>query len=217
MFTMTSIKKRYPKAVGGLKHWADKAKGNLAARGGFTLTEVLATVIVIGLVSAGLATAISTGTRQFTRSMALSESQQLFSSLRQDIDNDLRYSPQYLEGADSSDVVGYATLHHGDKTKSLFLKALDESGAVVEASSGSVTGVGQLALCSADETVKNRLLGSGAYNYGLAARVNSFKYDSDAGEYIINLEIRQTSLNESLVNETFTVRALNGASPDPEQ
>lgn len=179
---------------------------------GFTLTEVLATVVVVGLVSGGLATAVSVGTKQFTRSMAMSESQQLFSMLRQDMDNDLKYATQYLPGDDEFHVTGYISPHHGDKDNPLYLCALDDKGEVAEPTNSSLTGLGQLALCSENRKVKNRLLGKGSYNYDLRARVNSFTYDDTKKTYVIDLEIVQASLNESLVHETFSVRALNEVS-----
>lgn len=179
---------------------------------GFTLTEVLATVIIIGLVSGGLATAVTVGSRQFMRSMAMSESQQLFSSLRQDMDNDLRYATKYLANSDDGSITGYLSPHHGDKNNPLHLKALDDNGDFAE-SGDSVTGTGQLALCSDDGKVKNRLLGKGAYNYDLRARVKSFTYDSSSNVYTIRLEIVQTALSETLVDETFTVKSLNTATP----
>lgn len=177
---------------------------------GFTLTEVLATVIIIGLVSGGLAMAVSVGSRQFMRSMALSESQLLFSSLRQDMTNDLRFA-SLIKKEDSGSVTGYQTLHHADKNKRLYLKALDDNGNIVAPQDG-VTGVGQLALCSKDETVKKRLLGKAAYNYALRAQVKSFEFNEDNNRYTIQLIIFQTSSNEKLLDETFTVDALNNVS-----
>lgn len=188
------------------------AKQHLAVARGFTLTEVLATVIIIGLVSGGLATAVSVGSRQFMRSMALSESQQLFSSLRQDMDNDLRYSSKYLKGSNADTIAGYISPHHGDDKNPLYIRALDDDGNITRAGD-CTTGVGQLALCSDNEKVKNRLLGKGSYNYDLRARIKTFTYDSANSVYTIELEIVQTSLNETLVDETFTVMPLNKVTP----
>lgn len=186
----------------------------LKVTAGFTLTEVLATVIILGLVTSGVAMAVTVGTQQFTQSMANSESRMLFSTLQQDMKNDLSYtSTLFSDETPSGDgvvaVTGYKSLHHGDKNADLCLKALDDDGAVVEPAvgSGDLTYSGQLALCSMDGKVINRLLGKAAYNYGLTARVRSLTYDPKTKLFKVNLAI--DSADGVLVDETFSVKALN--------
>lgn len=186
----------------------------LKATAGFTLTEVLATVIILGLVASGVAMAVTVGSHQFTQSMANSESRMLFSTLQQDMKNDLSYTQTlFSDKTPSGDevvyVTGYKSLHHGDKNDNLFLKALDSEGSIAEPSgtSGELTSSGQLALCSADGKVKNRLLGKAAYNYGLTARVKSLTYDLKMKLFKVNLAI--DSADGVLVDETFSVKALN--------
>lgn len=186
----------------------------LKSAAGFTLTEVLATVIILGLVTSGVAMAVTVGTQQFTQSMANSESRMLFSTLQQDMKNDLSYtSTLFSDETPSGDgvvsVTGYKSLHHGDKNADLCLKALDDDGTVVEPAvgSGDLTYSGQLALCSTDGKVINRLLGKAAYNYGLTARVRSLAYDPKTKLFKVNLAI--DSADGVLVDETFSVKALN--------
>ena len=190
------------------------AAQRLKATAGFMLTEVLATVIILGLVTSGVAMAVTVGTQQFTQSMAASESRMLFSTLQQDMKNDLSYtSTLFSEETPSGDevvaVTGYKSLHHGDKNVNLYLKALDEDGTVVEPAvgSGDLTYSGQLALCSMDGKVINRLLGKAAYNYGLTARVKSLTYDPKTKLFEVNLAI--DSADGVLIDETFSVKALN--------
>lgn len=186
----------------------------LKSAAGFTLTEVLATVIILGLVTSGVAMAVTVGTQQFTQSMANSESRMLFSTLQQDMKNDLSYtSTLFSDETPSGDgvvsVTGYKSLHHGDKNADLYLKALDDDGTVVEPAvgSGDLTYSGQLALCSMDGKVINRLLGKAAYNYGLTARARSLTYDPKTKLFKVNLAI--DSADGVLVDETFSVKALN--------
>lgn len=196
---------------------------------GFTLTEVLATIIVVSLVSGGLATAVTVGSRQFTQSMALSESKILYSTLEQEMKNDLAYTKTFLS-YDSGvgheyNVTGYASESHSSE-KPLFLRALDESGSSVVAPATDedgkgqqdVTGAGQLALCSSDNIeVRNRLINPAAYNYGLKAKVISFKYYEDKKLFTVNLVI-VNSQGDYLAGSTFSVKALNDvgclSSPD---
>lgn len=184
----------------------------LRCSAGFTLTEVLATVIILGLVTSLVATAVTVGVQQFTRSMAASESRMLFSSLQQDLKNDLGYTTTASANDKTGDewnITGYKSINHGTETdKSLYLKALDSNGAEVPVPDGSVTGYGQLALCSQDGKIKNRLLGKAAYNYGLAASVKKLTYNEGKKLYTVTLLIADGADNDSLVDETFTIRAM---------
>lgn len=204
-----------------------KAKGfRMRDAAGFTLTEVLATVIVVGLVSGGLATAVTVGSRQFSQSMALSESKMLYSMLEQELKNDLTYSTAILskDAETPYNVDGYASLHHYDSKKRLFLRALNDDGSSVAKPDVSTdengirhqdtTGAGQLALCSSDNIdVRNRLVSSAAYNYGLKAKVKSFVYDKDKKLYTLHLVILSDTQEKPLVDGTFSVRALNPVAP----
>lgn len=182
---------------------------HLRSQAGFTLTEVLATVIILGLVTAGMATAITVGVQQFNKSMALSEGQQLYSSISRLLENDLRFS-----GAPSASgpVTSYQSINYSNE-QMLYLEALDDEGNVVSPANGETTGYGQLALCSHDEgsTVKNYLLGRAAYNYGLRAKVKSFNYDKGAHYYTLELVIGDPSQGYDVVDETFTVYSLRDA------
>lgn len=181
----------------------------LCSETGFTLTEVLATVIILGLVTAGMATAITVGTQQFNRSMALSEGQQLYSSISRLLENDLRSSVAPIT---SGPVTSYQTVNFGNK-QTLYLDALDDEGDIVAPTGGETTGYGQLAFCSHgdDSSVKNRLLGRAAYNYGLRAKVKSFNYDTSTCYYTIELAIGNPDQNYDVVDETFTVYSLQGS------
>lgn len=203
---------------------ARKAKQRTRATAGFTLTEALATVIIIGLVTATMAGGVALASKQFTRSIAHSQAQQLYSSLAQTIDNDLRYTNTYYGSADN--VTGYTSFVHGvpeskknivlgDDAK-LYLKTL--------ASDGTEQGLGtpgELALCNDVSTntdedknkkLTNRLVGRGSYNNGLKASITSFTYDSNAKLFSIDLVISQVDSDgnaTTFIDQTFTVKALN--------
>lgn len=184
----------------------------LKASGGFTLTEALATVVVVGLVFVGMVTAVSVGVQQYNRSMALSEAQQLYSSLSRLLDTDLRTSPAdgVKDATDLIDVTSYKSVKFGSE-ETVFLEALDDDDNVVQAVDGETTGFGQLALCSHDEgnTVKNHLLGAKAYNRGLRAKVKSFTYDPSNHYYSIELVVGIPGTDsEELVDQTFSTYAL---------
>ena len=198
------------------------ARLHLQQTDGFTLTEALATVIVVGLVSAGLATAVTVGSQQFSRSMAMSESRVLCSIIEQDMKNDLTYATNIVWGEKSADkpnsyaVKGYESSHSSSE-QPLYLKTLSQDGkqvtSPVSTDSGeeTLTGIGQLALCSADNVqVRARLVSSKAYNYGLKACVKSITYNVEKKRFTVSLVITtQDDLSNNLIDENFTVNALN--------
>lgn len=213
------------KRIVGHSRWTTVLK-RVRSAVGFTLTEVLATVIVVGLVSAGLATAVTVGSQQFSRSMAMSESKVLYSIIEQDLKNDLSYTTRIIgvaeeDNSDVYDVEGYASLHHGDKSQLLYLRTLSTDGKQiaepVTLTSGdkTLTGIGQLALCSSNNIrVRNRLISSKAYNYGLKACIKSLTYDKQEKRYSVSLAIAtgDNLLADVLVDRTFTIEALNNTA-----
>lgn len=202
------IKRAFVLAYGKTKLSFDRLKNS----DGFTLTEVLATVIILGFVTSLVATAVTVGTQQFARSMAASESRMLLSSLQQDLKNDLTYTTTAFRGDRSDggweDITGYYSSHHGYKKERLYIKALDSNGGIENASEGAVTGYGQLALCTRDGKIKNRLLGKAAYNYGLTACVKELKYSDSEKLYKVTLSISDGNAGTSSVEETFTIKSL---------
>ncbi len=201
-----------------------KAKLRARATAGFTLTEALATVIIIGLVTATMAGGVALASKQFTRSIAHSQAQQLYSSLAQTIDNDLRYTNTYYGSSDN--VTGYTSFAHGvpeskknivlgDDAK-LYLKTLASDG-----NEQDLGTPGELALCNDVSTntdegknkkLTNRLVGRGSYNNGLKASITSFTYDTTSKLFSIELVISQVDSDgnaTTFIDQTFTVKALN--------
>lgn len=192
---------------------ADAGKSRSIARAarqaaGFSLTEALATLVIVGLVTIMLASGIALATRQYTNSLASSQSQMLYSSLQQILDTELRYTSEVFTKDGSA--VGFTSKHYiakgNDVTNLLVtINANDEINPMTEP--------GELALSNSfdqDETAVNRLLGSGAYNYELKASVQSFSYDSITHDFFVRLYITKGSnLDDPLAKGDFTVRAMN--------
>lgn len=180
---------------------------------GFTLTEALATVIIVGLVTSMLAGGIALAVRHYTQSMAASQSQMLCSTLQQIIDTDLRYtSTVYLSDSNEDGtfkVVGYSSKSfrvQGD-VATPFLRSLDD-----ENKPRDINSYGQLALCASQnptETAVSRILGTGSYNYGLRAKIEDFRFDSSKRLFKLTLCVGRPSDDKPLETQTFTVNALN--------
>lgn len=183
------------------------------AAAGFTLTEALATVIIVGLVTSMLASGIALAARQYTQSMAASQSQMLCSTLQQIIDTDLRYTSTVYLSDDNGDstfkVVGYSSKSfraQGD-VPTPFLRSLDDENKPCD-----ISNYGQLALCASQnptETVVSRILGTGSYNYGLRAKIVDFRYNSSERLFKVSLCVGRPDSGDSLETQTFTVNALN--------
>lgn len=199
--------------AGGRAACARRQTGQTA---GFTLTEALATVIIVGLVTSILAGGIALATRQYTQSMSNSEAQMLYSSLQKILDTELRFTGT-IETDASGKVIGFESKHYKAKkegedpigTSKLCSIPADSDGTIAQDPSTP----GQLGMASAlgSGVVTNTFLGSGAYNYGLLASVHSLTYSKDRKCFTVNLVISQGSGSDALtlVDETFTVRALN--------
>lgn len=198
------IKRRTRKPAG-----KERAKRALSSTSGFTLTEALATVVIVGLVTCILASGIALASRQYTQSMVASESQMLYSSLQQVLDTELRYTSKVYCTGDSVD--GFVSKHYisKDGAETNLLATVDDDGNVQP-----VGTPGELVLSkslSADETAVNRLLGTGAYNYGLKASIPSITYDQSSKYFTVNLVIsRGTGSNEQVCAKgEFSVKAMN--------
>ncbi len=203
---------------------ASKGNGDCAAKGsarrsaqcgalktlrsvnGFTLTEVLATVIIVGLVSAMLAGGVMLANKQFSSSMARSQAQELYSTLAKTLDNDLRYTGEFDNSDKDKGVHYYSEAHGAEIPDRLYLKTLTDDGNIQD-----MHEYGQLALCTEDGSTISRLLGRGAYNNGLVARVDSFSYDPDFDCFVIKLSVARLSDTASPIidGKQFTVKALN--------
>ena len=194
-------------------------------RSGFTITEALATVLIVGLVTAILAGGIALASRQYTQSVSNSEAQMLCSSLQKILDTELRFTSTINANASNVSgeytVTGFESKHYKAKDTSTggatSYTATSKLCTVVEGTDGAVVqepGIpGQLAMASAisNDAVYNPFLGSGAYNYGLQACVTKLTYNQAGKYFSVVLEIIQGSGSEAktLEREEFTVKALN--------
>lgn len=160
-----------------------RLKCKLASRRGVTLSEMLVTVAILGLVTLAVSVGISSALRVYNQSVTLSDAQTLTSTLSQAIMDELRYARDIKtneEGALSS----YTSMDYG----------LD---AAFSADTDKHITVGGKAL-----------VGSGTYaGLGAGAEVS---YDSSTRCFTVKLTIFQGT--EALRLNTFSVRALNPPS-----
>lgn len=200
---------------------------------GFTLTEALTTVIIVGLVTTILAGGIGLATEQYTQQMRNSEAQMLYSSLQKILDNELRVVEQF-EYDEDGNVTDFESKHYmaqgpdlANMKKTTKLSSLTRlPGDMMVPTNPSTPG--QLAMATGYDNAGefyNPLLPSAAYNYGLQASVKTFTYNSASNYFTLHLVISrpngETADGQVLIDKTFTVRPLNysvtGSVPDQPQ
>lgn len=190
---------------------------------GFTLTEALTTVVIVGLVTTILAGGIGLATKQYTQQMSNSEAQMLYSSLQKILDTELRFVDEFKYDKTSGKVTSFESKHYmaqqsisnpGTMEPTIYLCTIARMPGDVMVAQEPAT-PGQLAMASdyGLDKAYNPLLPSAAYNYGLQASVKTFTYNSTGNYFTLNLTIShpdgETVDGQILVDETFTVRPLN--------
>lgn len=194
----------------------------LAARkqaAGFTLTEALATLIIVGLVTTILASGIGLATNQYTKSMSNSEAQILYSSLQKILDTELRFTKTILVESDQDRmaVKGFFSKHYVPNSGGAVNQTGTSMLCTVTSGTGS-TGAhdprtpGQLGMASKIDSGAevSTFLGEGAYNYGLQACLNSLTYVKSGRYFVVDLAITKNSdVGNPLAQGVFTVHAYN--------
>lgn len=190
---------------------------------GFSLTEALTTVVIVGLVTTILAGGIGLATKQYTQQMSNAEAQMLYSSLQKILDTELRFVDEFKYDKTSGKVTSFESKHYmaqqsvsnpGTMEPTIYLCTIARMPGDVMVAQEPAT-PGQLAMASdyGLDKAYNPLLPSAAYNYGLQASVKTFTYNSTGNYFTLNLTISrpdgETVDGQILVDETFTVRPLN--------
>lgn len=156
---------------------------------GFTLVEMLCTIVIILLISALVVTGVQLGVRSYHRSISDSEAQVLCSTLTTAISDELRYAGTvHLTG-------GTRTTY--DMTQfSFFSQRYGDNAAFTVNSDGQVLLSG------------NKLIPSKAYAYGARARL-AIEYDPSEYCFTVTLSIYDREDSRELTNNSFEVKLLN--------
>lgn len=186
----------------------DKMINKIKKKAGYTLTEMLCVVILIGLVSIGMVTGIDTGSRQFKKSVRISEATTLYTTLQTILSNELRFTNlNTLTVGSNNNVTSFYSITYAiqDNPTSLYVLDSNETGDVA-LPDGTY---GQLAI--GDGTTFNRLLGKSSYTHELGAKA-SIKYHEAGHYFTVNLDIGIVDTDTSIVNKSFDVRNLEAVS-----
>lgn len=174
---------------------------------GFTLTEMLCVVILLGLVSVGMVTGIDTGSRQFKKSVRVSEATTLYTTLQTLLSNELRFTNLDTLQIDASNhVETFYSITYAIRENQTGLFVLDSNQEKADIPLTN-NGYGQLAI--GDGAIFNRLLGKSSYTHNLGAKA-SITYNSTGQYFTVDLDIGIVGTNDSIVHKSFDVRNLEG-------
>ncbi len=163
---------------------------------GMSIGETLVAVLILLLVSAGLASGVSLASRYYTKTVRTSEANELYSTLESLISNELRYT-NCAEFDGSGNLVNFFSKTfpiHDDYTNI----------AIVDGDKNLSNNYDYVAIGNNDNY--NLILSKASYPNELGAKINSIKYDN--GCFVVDLDIGTDEIG-SLVTKAFSVRCLN--------
>ena len=139
------------------------------------MTEMLCAVLILVLVSGGMATAVSLAARQYQQSMRESEAQILCSTLETILRNELAYTTEIKLNGGEVKQFQSQTYAIKDSLSSIVIDDPDENG------------YGRLLL--GNDTKNMDILGRGAYPHGLLVKIDEFTYYNSTHCFTVKLSV----------------------------
>ena len=140
--------------------------------------ELLCAVLILALVSGGMASAVSLGVRQYQQSMRTSEAKVLCSTLETVLRNELAYTTQIK--LDGGNVKQFQSQNF----------AIEKNLSTLMTDADRPDGYGHIILANCVDTREfMNVLGKGAYTNGLLAKVDSFTYDTSNHCFTVRLSV----------------------------
>ena len=167
------------------------------SQSGFTLTEMLCTVLLVVLISMGLARGVALASTQYVRSLRYSSSYQLFTNLQTLISNELKYTNRITLG-DDNEVNQFYSVTYALKNTDTRLYVLDSDGKETE-------GYGQIAIGNGSDF--NYLLSSKAYSDSLGAKCK-ITYSKVDKLFTVTLSVGVNDDDIPYIEQTFSVRPM---------
>lgn len=178
-----------------------RIKKRLRTQGGFSIAEMLVTILILALVSGGLAGGIRFGMEQYNRSMQLSEAKILCSTLTSILREELSNTHEIW--TDGETVSSFYSRHYADRS-------FDEGSrlAAVEPDVGEEREYGELAMMDVGGEGESKPLLSSASYTRFDLRVKPEVKYSD-GVFTVTLKIRPKGASEDTLASSFCVLPLN--------
>ena len=164
---------------------------------GFSLIVLLATILILSLVSGGIVTGVMLSNKQYKSSIRQSEASELYNTISSLLNYELKLTNEVKLDADK--LVAFKSISYQiDESSLCNIYVLYESGYPAGDS------YGRIAFGNNDK--KNYLLGNAAYTNGLGAKLN-ITYSETNKMFMVDLDIGYDT--KSVIHQTFNVRALN--------
>ena len=169
----------------------------LHSKRGMTLVELLSALIILSLVTGGMAAAVSLGSQQYQKSMRDAEAMVLYSTLMTVLSNELTYSTDIHVDAQGT-VQRFMSQNYVIKGNLSTLMTDDSDG----------NGYGKVLLGNSENTDEYMsVLGKASYTRGLSAKVTKFQYHNSEHYFIVELSIGYQGA--PYYTKEFHVRSIN--------
>ena len=135
---------------------------------GFTLVEMLVTLVIVIMVSTMMAEVVKLGVDQYERSLRSSESKVLCSTISTILTSELSYT-QEVHVDSSGNVTKFQSQNF----------AINNNLSMVDTDGSGTNGYGEIVLANCEDSSEVRnILGTGSYTRGLLAKVTTLTYNS---------------------------------------
>ena len=185
----------------GFRHCMyNRITSKLYSSRGMTLVELLSALIILLLVSGGMAAAVSLGSQQYQKSMRDAEAMVLYSTLMTVLSNELMYTTDIRVDNDKGigNVAQFMSQNY----------VIEGNLSTLMTDNADGNDYGKLLLGNSKNTDEYMsVLGKASYTRGLSAKVTKFQYHNSEHYFIVELSIGYQGA--PYYTKEFHVRSIN--------
>ncbi len=170
---------------------------------GMSIAEALVAVLILLLVSGGLASGVSLANHYYTKTLRTSEANELFSTLESLISNELRYTGYAKLNINDNSLVEFFSPTFPDEDVYPTFVIVDGNKELLDDDK-----YGYVAIGNTNEDVYRYILAKGSYPNQLGVKIKFITYNEDHGCFNVELDIGTETIG-TLIDKTFSVRCLN--------
>ncbi len=167
---------------------------------GMSIAETLVAVLILLLVSGGLASGVTLANKYYTKTLRTSEANQLYSTLETLLTNELKYTGEVTLNSDNSLNTFFSVTFSNENALTSIV--------IVDGNKELIDSYGYVAIGSIEDNEYRYILSKASYPNELGAKVKSIIYDEDKGCFNVELDIGTDKIG-TLVDKSFSVRCLN--------
>jgi prepilin-type N-terminal cleavage/methylation domain-containing protein len=184
-------------------------------RRGFTLTELLCTLLILSLVMTAAVTGMTALANAYTRMLEKSQAEELSSTLTAAVTHELSYA-KYVTVTGSGDADGYAPVSgfYSDTYRKCGYVLLTGTDNTASAAWTDTAQKGRIAIQTAAGYTplpgQNNypIVADDAYAPNLSAQITDLSYNADSGLFRVTLRI-SSARADGICTSTFSVQSLN--------